>query len=135
MNNNITNEEIVKIGIRDSILIKTREGQSIEQIYKALSNQFYKFISREEGFTSQNISRGMRDIVTEENRQAIVVALGNIYFDFISKNGNVLNDKYDNYVKDMLENSGDLNRLMKTILGNREMIYRMRRSFCRNCIK
>lgn len=132
---NITNEEIIKRGIRDSIIIKTREGQSVEQIHKALSIQFYKFITKEKGFTSRNVSRGMRGIVTAENREAIEVALANIYIDFISKNGNDLNDKYDDSVKKMLENSGDLNKLMKTILGNRGMIYRMRRSFCRSCIK
>lgn len=132
---NITNEEILKESIKDSILIKMGEGQNVDQICEALSNQFYKFIVREKGFTSRNISRGMRDIVTEENRQSIIVALANIYFDFINRNSNVLKDNYDNYVKDVLSNSGDLNRLMRTILGNREMIYRMRSSFCRGCIK
>lgn len=127
---NITNEEIVKKGIRDSILIKTREGQNVKQICKELSNQFYRFILREEGFTSLDVSRGMRGILTENNRHAIEVVLCDIYFNFISKNGNILNDKYDNYVKDIIENSGDLNKLRKTILGNREMIRRMRRNSC-----
>lgn len=130
MGNNITKEEIIKRKIQDSFVIKSREGETFKKICEDLSTQFYRFITKEPGFTSQYVSRGMREVLTEENREAIEEALVNIYLGFIGKNGNVLKDKYDNYVKDIIENSGDLDKLRKTILGNREMIRRMRRNSC-----
>lgn len=123
----MTNEEIIKKGIRDSIVIKIGEGEEFDQICESLSNQLYKYITKAKGFTSKNVSRGMRGFLIEENRELIKETLCNIYFDFVSKNNNLKN-KYDNYVKDIIESSGNLDKLSTMILKNEAMIYRMRRS-------
>lgn len=131
MDNNMTNEEILKRAIKDSFTIKFNEGADSKSICESLSTQLYKFITKEPGFTSANVSRGMRDIVVEENRDAITLALLNIYFKYIDKNDS-FKDKNDSYVKSILESSGNLDKLANTILSNKEMINRMRKSSCRN---
>lgn len=122
-----TNKKIIKKGIQDSFTIKSNEGEDPQEICDKLSTQFYKFIMKDPEFTSRKISRGMRGIVTEENRDAIILTLGEIYLDYINKNDNFQN-KTDKYVKSILESSGDLDKSMYTILGDRKMIYRMRKS-------
>lgn len=127
MGKNMTKEEIIKAGIKTSYIIKLNEGEEIQDVYNKLSAQLCKFVANPPGFTSDYISRGMREIITEEDRSTVVATLINIYFDFINKNNKFL-DKYDNYVKGILDNSGDLNKLTRTILGNNEMIQRVRKS-------
>lgn len=129
MDNNMTNEEILKRAIKDSFTIKFNEGADSSSICEKLSKQLYKFITKEPGFTSANISRGMRNIVVEENRDAITLTILNIYFEYIDKNDR-FKDKNDNYVKSILESSANMDKLVKTILNNKEMIYRMRKSIC-----
>ena len=67
----------------------------------------------------------MRDIVTEENRGEVITALFNIYFNHISHASQISNE-IDNYVKDIIESSGDINKLVSIILHNKEMTYRVR---------
>ena len=123
--NNMSNEQILKKGIKDSFTIKFNEGEQPQAIVERLSNQFYKFITKEPGFTRAHISRGMRDIVTEENRGEVITALFNIYFNRISHASQISNE-IDNYVKDIIGSSGDINKLVSIILHNKEMTYRVR---------
>ncbi len=127
MKEKMTNEEILKRGIKDSFIIKLNEGKKAKVIFEELSEQLYKFITNEPRLTSANISRGMRNIVVEENREAIILSLLNIYFDYINENDS-FKDKNDNYVKSILESSGDTNKLVNTILSNKEMLNRIRKS-------
>ncbi len=120
------NKEIIKNGIKDSFIIKTREGEEPQTVLENLALQIYKFISKEPNFTSKNVSRGMRNLFTEQNREAITLALGNLYIEYIDTN-NSFNNKYDNYVKSIRESSDKIDKLMNTIFSNKEMIYRMGR--------
>lgn len=120
------NKEILKKKIQESFIIKIREGEKVQDICDKLSDQFYKFIIREPGFTNRNVSRGIRGIVTEQNRDVIIYALEDIYFDYIIQNSN-LSNKYDVYARDALKTSSNISKTVQTMFSDEQMIKRMSR--------
>ena len=122
------NKEMLKIKIREAFVIKSREGQDDKEIYEQLTEQFHRFITREPGFTSKNISRGMRELVTEKNRNQIIIALADIYFDYVKRNPEPT-DKCDIAIKSKLKETDDTIEIIRTAF-NEEVIKRMRRCGC-----
>lgn len=123
------NKKQVKLRIQKAFMMKSAEGKESKQILEELSNDFYKFITKQPDFTRENVSSALTGILIEKYRKEIELALEELYFEYIEKSDN-FNDKYDNYTKDILESSNDRNKLLNTIFSNNEMIYRMRRSSC-----
>lgn len=122
------NQEILKMKIREAFIIKSKQGKSDREIHKELSEEFYKFITREAGFTREHISKGINEILTEKNRNEIIIALAETYFDYLRKNPNPSN-KYDISVKDKLRETNNTETIIRNAF-KQEHIMRMRRSIC-----
>ena len=84
-------------------------------------------MTKKQGFSSANVSRGMRDIVIEEYRESVTLSLLNLYLDCIQNNDNLTNEQ-DITIKNMLKSSSDINNIANTILKNNDMIHRLRKS-------
>ena len=82
----MNNEEFLRKKIQDAFIIKSKDGIDPQTFYESISNQMSYFLNRVPGFASANVSRGLRGILTEENRNAIETAITNIYLNYISKN-------------------------------------------------
>ncbi len=119
--------ELLKRRIQSTYIIKTRSGLDSQSIINNLSSQLYNFMTKKQGFSSANISRGMRDIVIEEYRESVTLSLLNLYLDCIQNNDNLTNEQ-DITIKNMLKSSSDINNIANTILKNNDMIHRLRKS-------
>ena len=85
--------ELLKRRIQSTYIIKTRSGLDSQSIINNLSSQLYNFMTKKQGFSSANISRGMRDIVIEEYRESVTLSLLNLYLDCIQNNDNLTNEQ------------------------------------------
>jgi len=122
-------KNLLKQKIKDAITLKFASGVKDQEIFEKLSGQIYYFITRKPGFTKSHISRGLRDYLTEENREYAILALADIYLDYIKEKEEIEN-KLDRSVKDILYASDNGNEIIKSILRDEKMIKRMRTSSC-----
>lgn len=126
---NEENSKIIEKRIQDAFIMKANSGEEVQEICDKFSNQLYHFMVKTPNFTNEHISRGLREIITEKNRKAIINSLLNTYLKYISSNSRFQN-KNDSYIKSQLEQKQDINVIAQIILSNEEMINRIRTSNC-----
>lgn len=102
--------------IQNSYIINANEGEDLIAIRERIMHQIRRFLSKDLTLHPRNVSRGMRDFVTEENRGNVIAGLAGIYFDYIESRED-FNSNYDRYVKDMIKKTSP-NQLIEIILKN-----------------
>lgn len=126
---NEENSKIIEKRIQDAFVMKANSGEEVQEICDKFSNQLYHFMVKTPNFTNEHISRGLREIITEKNRKAIINSLLNTYLKYISSNSIFQNEK-DAYIKSQLEQNHDVNAIAQLILSNKKMINRIRTINC-----
>lgn len=126
---NEENSKIIEKRIQDAFVMKASSGEETREICDKFSKQLYHFMVKTPNFTNEHISRGLREIIIEKNRKAIINSLLNTYLKYISSNSRFQN-KNDSYIKSQLEQKQDINVIAQIILSNEEMINRIRTSNC-----
>lgn len=123
------NSKVIEKGIQDAFTLKANKGEEPQEICNKLSRQIYNFIAKTPNFANNNISRGIRGIFVEKNREAIIKSVLNTYLKYISSNSKFQNEN-DIYIKGQLEKNKNINEIVQIILNSKEMIGRIRTNNC-----
>ena len=119
----MNNTELLMKKIQNSYIININEGKDPTKTRERLMGQICAFLNREPNLRSTDISRGMRDFVTEQNRSNVIAGLASIYFEYIESSKD-FNSDFDRYIKGMI-NKRTTSQLIDIILRNKNLLNRM----------